>query len=49
MVAKQVGIFPVCLKGHNTPAISACSGADGFAFRFATELAKCAAVVGYGE
>jgi hypothetical protein len=42
------GIFPVCLKGHNTPAITACSGSDAGAFGLAAVLAECGAVVGYG-
>jgi hypothetical protein len=49
MVAKQVGIFPVCLKGHNTPTIRSGSGSDAGALGLAAVLTECGAVVGYGE
>ena len=48
MVAIQVGVFPVCVKCHNTPAIAACRGPDAGAFRLAAVFAECGAVVGYG-
>jgi hypothetical protein len=48
MVAKQVGIFPVCLKGHNTPTIRSGSGSDAGAFRRAAVLTECGAVMGDG-
>ena len=49
MVAKQVGIFPVCVKCHNTPAITACSGSDAGALGLAAVLTECGAIVGDGE
>jgi hypothetical protein len=45
MVAKQVWIFPVCLKGHNTPTIRSGSGSDAGALGLAAVLTECGAVV----
>ena len=49
MVAVKLGILPVGLDGHNTPAIAACRGPDAGAFGFAAVMAEGSAIMGDGE
>lgn len=46
VVAIQTRIFPVCINGHHVPAVTACSGANGFPFSPGAIFAQTSAITG---